>query len=84
MKDNLVGLPFGRLVVLEAGKVAHSGRKWVCRCACGKLTSAYGFNLKSGKTTSCGCRAKECLGLRRTHGLTHSPEYSGEAWRSGQ
>lgn len=46
------GSKFGRLVTLEAG----GGRTKIrCRCDCGKETTPYAANLRSGCSTSCGC-----------------------------
>ncbi len=32
---------------------------WICECKCGKLVSVSGRSLKSGDTTSCGCKNLE-------------------------
>lgn len=80
MKDDLVSQRFGRLVVQRLGTSTHSGRKWVCLCDCGKECTPFGFALKNGTTTSCGCRSKECLSLRTTHGDSGSAEY--KAWEA--
>ena len=78
-KDDLVGQRFGRLVVQRAGVSSHAGRQWICLCDCGKECMPFGFGLKNGTTTSCGCYNKELVGaLRRTHGDTGTPEH--EAW----
>lgn len=66
---------FGRLVV-----VAESGRirkevAWRCRCECGKEIISAGFNLRSGNTTSCGCRVDEVrktLTFKPRHGMSDS------------
>jgi hypothetical protein len=68
---NLTGQTFGRLTVI--GEVRKEGRLyWLCRCACGGKTVLVGdFDLRNGKTTSCGCRQKELLRERvTTHGAT--------------
>ena len=39
------------------------------RCVCGKQKSVLVEHLRSGKSTSCGCKRS------LTHGLTHTPEY---------
>lgn len=45
------GKKYGKLTVLEyVGK-----RKWKCQCECGNTINAYIFNLKRGRTKSCGC-----------------------------
>jgi hypothetical protein len=75
MRDALIGRRFGRLLVMSFAGSTHSGSRWSCLCDCGKMTETYGFALKDGATTSCGCRAKECLDLRTTHGGSDLPEY---------
>ena len=52
---NLVGMKFGRLLVLE-----YIGKsKWKCLCDCGNTTIVNRGNLLSGNTKSCGCYHKE-------------------------
>ena len=55
---NLVGMRFGKLVVLERVERVKGDRghvKWRCRCDCGKETVALATNLRRGLTRSCGC-----------------------------
>jgi 5-methylcytosine-specific restriction endonuclease McrA len=54
---NLVGKKFGRLQVV--GKNAKSYASWDCVCDCGKEKTITGFQLVSGRTTSCGCFRRE-------------------------
>lgn len=61
------GQVFGRLTILK-----KDGPKSICRCACGKKTSAYTHNLLGGKTQSCGCLEIES---RFTFGISRTPEY---------
>jgi hypothetical protein len=57
----MTGKRFGKLKVLRAveatrgGPSTNRGVRWLCRCDCGGESVAYGFNLRSGNTTSCGC-----------------------------
>lgn len=66
----LSGQRFGRLIVLE-----ESGRRskfilWLCRCDCGKLSTVYSCNLRSGHTVSCGCVKRERTKCANsTHGM---------------
>lgn len=57
--NSLVGQKFNLLTVIRI--VSHvrndRGHVWLCRCDCGKEISARGYLLKSGRKTSCGCRA---------------------------
>lgn len=67
---DLTGLAFGRLTV-----IAFAGsNRWHCQCECGSQRIVRGVHLRSGHTSSCGCRRKEVLN-RTTHGLSGSPEF---------
>ena len=50
-----IGQRFGRLIAIKY----IGNRKWLCKCDCGNEKECYGNNLKSGRTTSCGCFRKE-------------------------
>lgn len=67
---NEIGNRFGRLVVLRsAGSARRSkgsasiqnsraaGRKWLCRCDCGRQIVVHGQKLRNG-------RVRECLGCQ--------------------
>lgn len=77
----MVGKTFGRLtVVSEASKSANNGLRWHCSCECGATSVVAGTNLRNGNSTSCGCRSREVVRLRRTtHGQSKvgnvTPEY---------
>lgn len=67
---DLVGIRFGRLVVLE--KSAYSNEKqmkWVCLCDCGQRSVVSTGKLRSGATQSCGCLQRDRVREKRT---THS------------
>lgn len=50
--QDLTNRRFGHLTAIK-----YLGRSsWECKCDCGKIISIYGGNLKSGQSTSCGCR----------------------------
>lgn len=72
VKD-MVGLRFGRLLVVE--RAGSTGRKatWACRCDCGAEHVATGYDLRAGHTTSCGCK-------NRPHGLSGHRLY--QTWSS--
>lgn len=53
---DISGQRFGRLVVVAK---APEARMWRCLCDCGHEKSVTGPNLRSGSTSSCGCRATE-------------------------
>lgn len=58
---DIVGTRFGRLVVLSNTRTKNRYGQlfWHCRCDCGKEKSILGCNLRSGTSTSCGCRSIE-------------------------
>lgn len=78
--QDLTGLQFGRLTVLERAAVTPKSGKpslWLCKCKCGAMRQVLRPNLLSGKTVSCGCYAREAA---TRHGYTRprTPEY--RAW----
>lgn len=78
---DMVGLVFGRLVVLEQeGNQKTGGAMWRCRCTCGTEVVVYGRSLRTGNSRSCGCARREtCAAIMRerhtTHGLSSSVEF---------
>lgn len=71
---DLTGKRFGRLtVVRQVGKTKLGALKYLCKCDCGKGKIINASNLRSGRTTSCGCFSKE-VGARssriRAYGKT--------------
>lgn len=78
---------FSRLVVireLEQSSTPNGTvvRRVECRCDCGRVKAVRLMNLRSGKTKSCGCLAKELaverghrFGGRKKHGWTGTAEY---------
>lgn len=66
-KIDLTGQKFGRLTVLhEENPRTTKEIKWTCQCDCGKIVNIRGYDLRSGKTQSCGClrneRIREAVG----------------------
>jgi hypothetical protein len=67
-KIDLTGERFGKLVVLKFFDTEKNGEaRWLCECECKKTTLVRGSRLRSGKTTSCGCKVSET----KKHGMTH-------------
>lgn len=68
-----MGDRYGRLTVVK--EVEHKGSKrcFECLCDCGVVTNVIVQNLAQGKSTSCGCYAKE---VNTTHGLSRTPIFS--------
>lgn len=56
-KIDITGKRCGRLVVLKCvGVERPSGEAvWLCQCDCGKRSKHRGYNLRTGRTKSCGC-----------------------------
>lgn len=59
-RKDLIGLRFGKLVVLERGPniIIESNEQkstWICRCDCGNIIRVRQRNLLKGITKSCGC-----------------------------
>lgn len=55
-RADLVGQVFGRLTVLSLDHVNPKGHTmWRCRCECGQETVVFGYNIKNGGSSSCGC-----------------------------
>lgn len=55
---SLLGEKYGDLEVVSGGDVPDLGkpRLWGCLCSCGSRTVVRQSNLRSGHTTSCGCK----------------------------
>jgi hypothetical protein len=78
---NLVGLRFGRLVVLKIAQYENRKRYWHCRCDCGTEKTIVGDSLRGGLTRSCGCLTRDLNIVRQTtHGKTHASIYG--VWKS--
>ena len=73
------GEQYGYLTIVE-GSESHKcpcgsfSRMVVCQCDCGKTVTVYLSAIRSGNTSSCGCRQHV------THGLTKSSTW--QSWRS--
>lgn len=55
---NLEGQKFGKLTVIKFEYKKNYIDYYKCKCECGKEKIIRGYDLKSGKTKSCGCVAK--------------------------
>lgn len=74
---DIAGKTFGRWAVLAPSGSKDDGKTWQCVCACGHRRVVRGKDLRSGRSTSCGCASRE----RSTkHGRKNSPEYS--SWQA--
>jgi len=77
---DLTGKRFGRLVVVAMVGPYKRGHSmwWFVRCDCGKEKVVSGAKLTSGRTTSCGCYAKESLYKAN---VTHGDAFVGRVKR---
>lgn len=67
--EDLTGRRFGYLTVISRDQNPNNKRvKWLCVCNCNKLTTVSACDLKSGHTSSCGCKKFESHNKR--HGMT--------------
>lgn len=53
--QNLVGVTFGKLTVIEFSKTSGGIARWVCRCECGNEVVRKTVDLTTGLAQSCGC-----------------------------
>lgn len=68
VKD-MSGERFGKLTVLHwAGSTPNRQALWSCACDCGRTAIVRGVQLRTGRTTSCGCVKREQWRLSMTHG----------------
>lgn len=58
---DLTAQKFGRWTVVSYSHKDSAGAKWNCKCECGGDRIVYGFMLKSGRSTSCGCFKRDML-----------------------
>ena len=72
---DLTGKVFGYLTVIGKDNSFNSKEttKWICQCKCGRIKSVYRDALRSGHTTSCGCKAYESHNA--THGMSKTRIY---------
>lgn len=70
---DLTGQQFGWLTVVARAENIGRQTAWLCKCDCGNMKIAQGWNLKSGQTASCGCKNKE---RPRTESITHGQSYT--------
>lgn len=72
--QDLIGMRFGKLKVIERGQNFKNGKaSWICQCDCGKVKekAVTGYDLKSGRVQSCGCKYLESnKGKNKMHGDT--------------
>ena len=61
-KINMLNQVYGMLTVIAEAPSDKSGNAmWECRCECGNIKIIQGRHLRSGNTTSCGCKRIKSL-----------------------
>lgn len=71
---DLTGQTFGRLTVLKRnGNDRDKTALWICECVCGNFVTVRSASLRSGKTRSCGCLARE---QSTTHSMSKTRIYN--------
>lgn len=70
-KQDAIGFKSGRLTVIAR----IGGGKVRCECECGKVVEVLFWNVKRGKTKSCGCLYLATRGMLKKHGRSKTSEY---------
>ena len=74
---DLTGKQYGRLTVLERQGSLNGHAAWKCICKCGKVIVTRSCDLRSGKTTSCGCFHNEMVAnITKSHELCGTRIYN--------
>ena len=66
LKDH--GVVNSEIIILEKSKekTKEKGKAyWNCKCSCGNIFTAEGYNLRSGHTLSCGCLNKKKASIHK-------------------
>lgn len=56
--QDLTGIRFGSLVVIDLATIERKVTYWTCRCDCNTERCFASGNLKSGRSQSCGCQSR--------------------------
>lgn len=57
--EDLRGKKYGDLTVIKYYEEESKNIRWLCKCDCGTIKPIRASQLKSGKTTHCGCKRSE-------------------------
>ncbi len=82
---DLTGQTYGRLTVVAQNGILKKQRAWRCMCACGEEITVPGAYLRTGDTTSCGCklRAHQREGcVTHGHNRNNKPSPTYNTWRA--
>lgn len=78
---DLTGQRFGRLIAVRLSTPSHGTSRWECKCDCGGKSITTTTHLRSGRTLSCGCFARDnSRRVHTIHGFSETPEWN--AWAS--
>ena len=72
----VIGQQFGILTVIEFVGVRSTHKRYKVRCECGTEVEVYGFHLRQGNKTHCGCLTNKKPITRHEHQQSNSPTYS--------
>lgn len=73
---DLVGMRFGKLLVVEFVKLENHRKWWKCKCECGNEIITRTDQLRTGNTKSCGCsRSETTKGKPKKHGYAGTRLY---------
>jgi len=85
--DSLIGLKFGKLIIIKLIFIKNKHNYFKCKCDCGNEKIIRKDHIKSGKIKSCGCLRIE-LSKKRTLKHGHLSGYKMSrtyaAWRSAK
>lgn len=82
---DLTGQRFGRLTAVRRAGVLKKQTAWECVCTCGNTTFVPSYYLRSGDTTSCGCKLREVQqtgSIQHGHNLANKPTRTYNTWRA--
>ena len=72
-KLDLTGMKYGILTVLSFSHTSQNKKTFfLCECECGNEKAVYSHHLRSGHTTSCGCKKA----VKQTHGKSRTRLYT--------
>lgn len=76
--QDLTNERFGKLTVIERLQ-NETGKQtlWQCLCDCGNFTVSQSGNLRSGRSTSCGCSR-----IRHGHSVKRNQSSTYQTWRN--
>jgi len=81
--SDIKGEKYNRLTVISFSEIRGTHAYWNCVCTCGNKVIVRGNLLRSGKSFSCGCYAKELSSIRLKN-YTTSEKHKGKnnpAWK---